>query len=72
MLHSIRKHIKSVKNELRKLKKMKFGIGQPVTRKEDPKFLIGRGCYVSDITDALGIDDIKMLATPERVWRALQ
>ena len=28
---------------------MKFGIGQPVTRKEDPKFLTGRGQYVDDI-----------------------
>jgi aerobic carbon-monoxide dehydrogenase large subunit len=26
-----------------------FGIGQSVTRKEDPKFLTGRGHYVSDI-----------------------
>jgi hypothetical protein len=24
---------------------MKYGIGQSVTRKEDPKFLMGRGCY---------------------------
>ena len=29
---------------------MKFGIGQPVTRKEDPKFLKGQGNYVSDIS----------------------
>jgi carbon-monoxide dehydrogenase large subunit len=28
---------------------MKFGIGQPVTRKEDPKFLMGKGRYVGDI-----------------------
>ena len=28
---------------------MKFGIGQPVRRKEDPKFLTGRGRYVDDI-----------------------
>jgi len=28
---------------------MRFGIGQPVTRKEDPRFLTGRGRYVSDI-----------------------
>ena len=28
---------------------MKFGIGQPVTRKEDPKFLTGRGRYDDDI-----------------------
>lgn len=27
---------------------MKFGIGQPVPRKEDPKFLTGRGQYVGD------------------------
>jgi len=27
----------------------KFGIGQPVTRTEDPRFLTGRGCYVEDI-----------------------
>lgn len=29
---------------------MKFGIGQPVLRSEDPKFLTGRGRYVDDIT----------------------
>ena len=28
---------------------MKNGVGQPVTRKEDPKFLMGRGRYVDDI-----------------------
>jgi aerobic carbon-monoxide dehydrogenase large subunit len=28
----------------------KFGIGQPVPRKEDPRFLEGRGRYVDDIT----------------------
>ncbi len=28
---------------------MQFGIGQPVTRKEDPRFLTGRGQYVADI-----------------------
>ena len=28
---------------------MQFGIGQPVTRKEDPKFLTGQGRYVDDI-----------------------
>ena len=28
---------------------MKYGIGQSVTRKEDPKFLMGRGCYVGDV-----------------------
>ncbi|HXQ54178.1 MAG TPA: xanthine dehydrogenase family protein molybdopterin-binding subunit [Stellaceae bacterium] len=28
---------------------MNFGIGQPVTRKEDPRFLTGRGRYVHDI-----------------------
>jgi carbon-monoxide dehydrogenase large subunit len=28
---------------------MRFGIGQPVARKEDPRFLTGRGCYVADI-----------------------
>ena len=28
---------------------MQFGIGQSVTRKEDPRFLTGRGQYVSDI-----------------------
>ncbi|MBT5768107.1 MAG: xanthine dehydrogenase family protein molybdopterin-binding subunit, partial [Rhodospirillaceae bacterium] len=27
---------------------MKFGIGQPVPRKEDPRFLTGRGQYVGD------------------------
>ena len=29
---------------------MQFGIGQPVKRKEDPKFLRGLGRYVSDMT----------------------
>ncbi len=28
---------------------MQFGIGQPVERKEDPRFLTGRGRYVGDI-----------------------
>ena len=28
---------------------MAFGIGQPVTRKEDPRLLTGRGKYVADI-----------------------
>src|ERR1700726_4817783 len=28
---------------------MRFGIGQPVTRTEDPRFLTGRGRYVADI-----------------------
>jgi carbon-monoxide dehydrogenase large subunit len=28
---------------------MRFGIGQPVTRKEDPRFLTGQGRYVADI-----------------------
>ena len=28
---------------------MNFGVGQPVARKEDPRFLTGRGLYVSDI-----------------------
>ncbi len=28
---------------------MAFGVGQPVTRKEDPRFLTGRGRYVADI-----------------------
>jgi carbon-monoxide dehydrogenase large subunit len=28
---------------------MRFGIGQPVTRTEDPRFLMGRGRYVADI-----------------------
>jgi aerobic carbon-monoxide dehydrogenase large subunit len=28
---------------------MRFGIGQPVIRKEDPRFLTGRGRYVADI-----------------------
>ncbi|MFZ3311846.1 MAG: xanthine dehydrogenase family protein molybdopterin-binding subunit, partial [Xanthobacteraceae bacterium] len=27
----------------------KFGIGQPVTRFEDPRFITGRGRYVDDI-----------------------
>ena len=29
---------------------MSFGIGQPVTRTEDPRFLTGRGTFVDDIT----------------------
>jgi carbon-monoxide dehydrogenase large subunit len=29
---------------------MSFGIGQPVLRTEDPRFLTGRGTYVDDIT----------------------
>ncbi|MGI9569650.1 MAG: hypothetical protein ACR2PH_07925, partial [Desulfobulbia bacterium] len=28
---------------------MRFGIGQSVRRKEDPRFLTGRGKYVDDI-----------------------
>jgi aerobic carbon-monoxide dehydrogenase large subunit len=28
---------------------MRFGIGQGITRKEDQRFLTGRGRYVSDI-----------------------
>lgn len=28
---------------------MRFGIGQPVPRKEDPRFLTGRGRFVADI-----------------------
>ena len=28
---------------------MRFGIGQPATRKEDRRFLTGRGRYVGDI-----------------------
>jgi carbon-monoxide dehydrogenase large subunit len=28
---------------------MRFGIGQPVTRKEDQRFLTGRGRFVADI-----------------------
>ena len=28
---------------------MKFGIGQPVPRLEDPRFITGRGRYVDDI-----------------------
>jgi len=31
---------------------MKFGIGQPVPRTEDPRFLKGKGCYVADIQPA--------------------
>ncbi len=27
----------------------KFGIGQPVTRSEDPRLLRGEGCYTDDI-----------------------
>ena len=28
---------------------MQFGVGQPVARTEDPKFLMGQGQYVDDI-----------------------
>ena len=28
---------------------MRFGIGQPVTRKEDHRFLTGQGRYIADI-----------------------
>ena len=28
---------------------MQFGVGQPVPRTEDPKFLMGQGQYVDDI-----------------------
>ena len=28
---------------------MQFGVGQPVPRTEDPKFLMGQGHYVDDI-----------------------
>jgi carbon-monoxide dehydrogenase large subunit len=28
---------------------MRFGIGQPVARKEDPRFLTGRGRYIADL-----------------------
>src|SRR5579863_3238479 len=28
---------------------VRFGIGQPVARKEDPRFLMGRGRFVADI-----------------------
>ncbi|MGY9001007.1 MAG: hypothetical protein ACKVIK_13905, partial [Rhodospirillales bacterium] len=42
---------------------MKFGIGQPVTRKEDPKFLMGQGRYVGDI-DMLNIAQAFILRSP--------
>jgi carbon-monoxide dehydrogenase large subunit len=42
---------------------MKFGIGQPVTRKEDPKFLTGQGRYVGDI-DMANIADAFILRSP--------
>ena len=32
---------------------MKFGIGQPVPRTEDPRFLKGKGRYVADILPPL-------------------
>jgi CO/xanthine dehydrogenase Mo-binding subunit len=62
---------------------MRFGIGQPVTRKEDPRFLTGRGRYVADNTptvmnatlDALAPSaspTSRMPATPERIWRAVR
>src|SRR6266571_8713619 len=37
---------------------MKFGIGQSVTRKEDPRFITGRGRYVAD---GLGTIDPEMM-----------
>src|SRR5579862_6505238 len=30
-------------------KSVRFGIGQPVPRKEDPRFLTGRGRFIADI-----------------------
>src|SRR5215470_1135122 len=37
---------------VRRQETMKFGIGQPVPRTEDPRFLKGKGCYVADIQPA--------------------
>ncbi len=35
---------------------MKFGVGQPVRRREDPRFLKGEGRYIADI--AIGMDPL--------------
>ena len=34
------------------MKPMKFGIGQPIRRVEDAKFVTGQGCYTSDLSPA--------------------
>jgi carbon-monoxide dehydrogenase large subunit len=63
-------------------------IGQRVRRREDPRFLTGKGRYVDDlgtigatpaalnaVIDAvshLGVRHIDMPANGERVWRAIQ
>jgi CO/xanthine dehydrogenase Mo-binding subunit len=50
---------------------MRFGIGQPVARTEDPRFLKGRGRYIADIDLARQIHAVFVFAlhahaVPER------
>ncbi len=39
----------NIQNDPDSLATMKFGIGQPVPRTEDPTLVSGRGCYTDDI-----------------------
>ena len=62
----------------------KIGIGSSVPRVEDTRFLTSAGCYSDDVAapavmnallDALaplGVRNVDMPATPERVWRAIR
>ena len=34
---------------------MKFGVGQPVARVEDKRFVTGSGCYTDDVTPGAGL-----------------
>ena len=46
-----------------------FGIGQPVRRVEDRRFLVNA---IVDAVGELGIDHLDIPLTPERLWRALR
>ena len=61
---------------------MKFGVGQPVPRKEDPRLVTGGGQFTDDVNLALanavlnavehlGIETIDMPLTSEKPWRAI-
>src|SRR5260370_19691453 len=39
----------NVQNDPQSLALMKFGIGQPVPRREDPTLVRGEGCYTDDV-----------------------
>jgi len=39
----------NLQNDPHSLALMKFGIGQPVTRTEDPLLVRGAGCYTDDV-----------------------